>query len=160
MAGYLDQYGVGEEKRSRVIKGIAFAVVAVLVVGGIFYWYFQTFSQEREVRRFFALLAAHDYAGAYKLWGCSKAQPCRDYPMQEFMKDWGPQAVAQPGAAHITNAESCGSGVIVKVAAPGAESKTLWVERATATLGYSPVEICPNRSPLKIMSTRLRDRIR
>ncbi len=159
MAGYLDQYGEGDERRSRIIKTTITAALAVLILGGGLYWYFQDYSQEREVKQFFSLLAKRNYPGAYQLWGCSDARPCRDYPEQAFMGDWGPQAIRNPEAAHITSVESCGSGVIIK-AEVGGELRTLWVERDTATLGFSPMDICPGRGPLKIMFTRLRNRLR
>ena len=160
MAGYLDQYGVGEERRAHVVRTVALAAVAVLVLGGGLWWYFQTYSQEREVKRFFAELASRNYQAAYLLWGCSEAKPCQEYPMKDFMGDWGPQAIPQAGAAKISSAEACGSGVIVKAAAGGDPMKSLWVESSNATIGFSPVETCPNRSPMKIMLTSLRNHLR
>lgn len=129
------------------------------MLGGGLFWFFRTWAQEREVRRFFDLLARRDYAAAYTEWGCTEASPCRDYPFPDFLKDWGPEALPQPGSADITGAETCGSGVIVRVRA-GAEERVLWVERSTSTVGFSPVNPCPFRSPLKIMLTRLRDSLR
>jgi len=34
MAGYLDQYGAGEERRGKIIRNVVIAVVALVVIGG------------------------------------------------------------------------------------------------------------------------------
>jgi hypothetical protein len=160
MAGYLDQYGAGEEQRSKIVKLTIASLVGILALGGVLFWYFQNYPQEREVRQFFARLAAHDYRDAYKLWGC--ATPCRDYPEPEFMSDWGPQAVPNPAAFHVLSAESCGSGVLIKAGPSQSQAKMLWVEHGADSLGFAPpgMEICPNRGPFKIMLVRLRNKLR
>jgi hypothetical protein len=67
MAGYLDQYGAGEEQREKIIKIVAFSVLAALVIGGILFFIFHNYAQERTVTRFFERLQAHDYQGAYEM---------------------------------------------------------------------------------------------
>ena len=68
MAGYLDQYGAGEERREKIIKTLVISLVALVVLGGIAFFVFHNYRQERQVKRFFELLQAHDYQGAYALW--------------------------------------------------------------------------------------------
>ena len=53
MAGYLDQYGAGEERREKAIKTVAIAVVVLLVAGGVLYFLFKNYRQERQVGAFF-----------------------------------------------------------------------------------------------------------
>ena len=142
MAGYLDQYGVGEERREKIIKRSVIAVLVVLVGGGLLWAIFHNFPEERQAKNFFHLLQAHDYQSAYALWGCSAATPCRDYPFNEFMKDWGPDA-APVSEADVLDGESCGSGVIVDIDTGKAGDKKLWVERRTRFLGFPPFERCP-----------------
>src|SRR5271165_2153924 len=144
MAGYLDHYGAGEGQRARLIKRVAVTVVAVIVIAGTLFWIFKNFRQERQVRRFFELLAQRDYQSAYVLWGCNSANPCRDYPFPEFMKDWGPQSEhADPKSFHITKTRSCGSGVIVTVDSNRKQEDKLWVQRDDLTIGFSPLPGCP-----------------
>ena len=144
MAGYLDQYGVGDERRERFLKYGALILVAVLAVGGVLYFLFKNYREEAQAKRFFALLANHDYTAAYALWGCTDAKPCRDYPFPEFMKDWGPQSAhGNPAEFRITKSRSCGSGVILTVQTGGSEPERLWVQRSDHVLGYSPYQGCP-----------------
>jgi len=142
MAGYLDQYGAGEERREKITKRVVIAVLALLVVGGLVYSIFHNYPEESQAKRFFNLLQARNYQSAYALWGCTEAKPCRDYPFVEFMKDWGPD-VSPVNHADVLDGESCGSGVIVDVDAGKAGDKKLWVERSTHVLGFPPFERCP-----------------
>src|SRR5574340_904703 len=137
MAGYLDQYGAGEERRGKIIKYTVLGLVALVVVGGILTFIFYNWREERQARRFFDLLARHEFTSAYALWGCSDQNPCRDYPSSEFMKDWG-----KITSGKIVKSRSCGSGVILTVDVPGRQEK-LWVERKNLTLGFSPWPGCP-----------------
>ena len=105
---------------------------------------FYNYRQEGQVKRFFALLAAHDYQSAYALWGCTEAKPCRDYPITAFMQDWGPQSGrADVASPHIAKSRSCGSGVILTVDFGNNREERLWVERRDLTIGFSPFPVCP-----------------
>ncbi len=158
MAGYLAHYGEGQEQREKLIHRL---VTAGLIVGGVLGLYLLTFktpileryirvvqivknhAAEKRVGLFLDLLGKQDYKGAYALWGCTDAKPCRDYPFQNFMEDWGPKG-AQPasGAFHTTRSRACGSGVILTVNSGNREEK-LWVERDDMTVGFSPYPGCP-----------------
>jgi hypothetical protein len=144
MAGYLDQYGAGEERREKIIKRTALAVVVLLAAGGVLYLLFKNYREERQAREFFELLQKHDYQGAYRMWGCTEAKPCRDYPLAAFMKDWGPQSErADVSAYKIAKSRSCGSGVILTVDFGKSQEEKLWVQREDLTLGFSPWPGCP-----------------
>lgn len=142
MAGYLDSYGAGEERREKIIKWAALAVVVAVVAGGIFWALFHDYPEEHQAKQFFELLKAGDYKSAYAMWGCTDAKPCRDYAMPEFMKDWGPSQ-SPVGDVAVLDGESCGSGVIVDVDTGKSGEKKLWVERDTHVLGFPPFERCP-----------------
>jgi hypothetical protein len=143
MAGYLDQYGAGEERREKLIKTAVLAVVVLLVVGGVLFFVFKNWRQERQVKSFFDLLARQNYKAAYEMWGCTDRKPCRDYQMDEFLKDWGPPS-GKSGYS-ITKTRSCGSGVILTVAYPNRQEDKLWVERESLVIGFSPWPGCPAR---------------
>ncbi len=115
------------------------------MVGGTAYFFLKNYRQERQVREFFQLLQRHDYQAAYSLWGCTESKPCKDYPMQAFLQDWGPQSEhADLSSARVTRSRSCGSGVIITVdyGHTGKEDK-LWVQREDLTIGFSPWPGCP-----------------
>ncbi len=144
MAGYLDQYGAGDERREQIIKTAAAAVLLAVVLGGIAFYFFHNFRQERQVKRFFELIGAQQYKDAYALWGCTDAKPCRDYPFTEFMKDWGPPSNRGDARSwEITRSRSCGSGVILTIRTPKHEDEKLWVQRNDLTIGFSPWPGCP-----------------
>jgi len=144
MAGFLDQYDAGGDRRDKVRKTTALVAVAVLVVGGLLFFVFHNFRQERQVKHFFALLEAHDYKAAYALWGCTDANPCRDYPMTSFLRDWGPESGrGDVGNLRIARSRSCGSGVIITADFGRNQQEILWVQRGDLTIGFSPYPGCP-----------------
>ena len=143
MAGYLDQYGVGEERREKIIKIVALSVLAVLVVGGVLFFIFHNYAQERTVTRFFERLQARDYQGAYEMW-VRTPEDRKSYPFQSFLRDWGPQG-EHPDVSNfrIAKSRSCGSGVILTVDFGNNQEEKLWVQRNDLTIGFSPLPGCP-----------------
>jgi hypothetical protein len=151
MSSYLEAYGAAEEhhaKRIRTVKIVFMSVAALLVLGLILYSALKNRSEENQVKTFLALLQEQDYSGAYRLWGCTDAAPCPNYPMKSFMEDFGPQSPhADESSAHIGLTQACGSGVLLRVDYPHAEAVPLWVQRKDETIGFAPPgwEECPGR---------------
>ena len=146
MAGYLDQYGAGEERRARtfqIVKRIVLSLVALVVIGGTLFFVFHNYKQEQRVMEFFARIQAKDYKGGYALFGCTDSKPCRYYPFEKFMEDWGPATGRSFDGAHITRSRSCGSGVLLTVDFSKNQQEKLWVERADMSVGFPPVQGCP-----------------
>jgi hypothetical protein len=144
MAGFLDQYGAGDERREKIVKRVLISLAALVVIGGPLFFIFHNYRQERQVKRFLELLAAHDQKAAYALWGCTDAHPCRDYPMTSFLEDWGPKSGRGDLATfRITRSRSCGSGVILTVDFGKNREEKLWVQRDDLTIGFSPFPGCP-----------------
>ena len=142
MPGYLEGYGAGEEQRETLIKRIAIVALAVLIVGISLFAFFRNYSQERTVKQFLTLLRSKDYQGAYAMWHAS----ARDYPFDKFMEDWGPKSThPNPDAFRLTNADACGSGVLLQVDYTGADAVSLWVERDTGAISFAPWPECPGR---------------
>ena|SRR5262245_16443453 len=144
MAGYLDQYGAGEERRGKFIKFLLIGSALALAAGGALYWTFHNYSQERAARQFFEALQKRDYQAAYRLWGCTEAKPCTGYRFADFLKDWGPNGPHGEIASYrIEKSRSCGSGVILTVGFGKGPAEKLWVERQDLTIGFSPLPGCP-----------------
>ena len=142
MAGYLDQYGKGDERREKTIKTIVYSAIALVVIGGPLLFIFHNFRQEQQVKSFFKLLAEKNYKAAYALWGCTDTKPCTGYSMQSFMEDWGPQKT-DPSSYRIEKSRSCGSGVILTVDFDKNRKEALWVQRDDLVIGFSPLPGCP-----------------
>ena len=140
MAGILDSYGAGDERRARKIKMLLVSVVGLVVLSGFLYFFFRNYPQQQQAKRFYQLLAAHDYQSAYALWVTTDSAR-RDYPMDAFMRDWGPPAV-EIRKFDILDAESCGNVVIVDADLGAAGQKKLWVKRSTLELSFPPYEQC------------------
>src|SRR6266566_543233 len=129
MPGYLDQYGAGVDRRIKIYKTIAISVVAAAIVAGFVFWLFHNYREEQRGKEFLALLRAHDYKGAYALFGCTDAKPCTAYEFSRFMEDWGPSSEhANVADAKIKTSHSCGSGVLLTVDFGRDKREDLWVE--------------------------------
>jgi len=166
MAGYLDEYGAGDEKREKRNKSIFILGAGALVL--LFLWFFffvwdkteilrfesvarlaqvlRNHQQESRVKSFFDLLQRQDYKAAYALWNCTDAHPCKDYPFPEFLKDWGPDSPRKAAHFTIPRSRSCGSGVIVTVDDGAGQPDALWVQRSDLTIGFSPFPSCQTGS--------------
>lgn len=140
MGGYLDHYGAADARREKIFKTVATTLAILVVGGGILFFIFHNYRQERQVRRFFELIANRDYKTAYALWGCSDAKPCTGYPFTSFMQDWGPGSAdgQNPSGYHISKSRSCGNGVILTVDVGSNRLERLWVQRDDLTIGFSP----------------------
>jgi hypothetical protein len=150
MASYLEAYGAAEEhraKRVRLIKNSAIVLGSVIVAGLLAYGIFKNHSEEQQAKTFVSLLQAHDYRGAYKLWGCSETSPCKDYSFDKFLEDWGPKSAhADQSSAHIGLSQSCGSGVVIRLDYKGSEEPvSLDIERSTNVVSFAPWAECPGR---------------
>lgn len=158
MAGYLDQYGAGDERREKFNRWLLISG-AVVAVALLVWWFLFVSSkseivrephiarlvqrlrnhrQEDRVRQFLDLIKNRHYEEAYRVWGVSP-----DYQLQQFKEDWGPESKRNLSSYDIARSRSCGSGVIVTVDFPKGEEEHLWVQRREETLGFSPFQGCP-----------------
>lgn len=146
MAGYLEGYGAGDERRERVVKRIVVSVLAAVVAVIVLYFVFRTYPAKHQVEAFLAALEKGDYQSAYRLWGCS--EPCRDYSFDKFIEDWGPKGnFGSASSAKVKRARYCETGVIVTVNSPKGADVPLWYERKDGTLGFAPWPVCAPHIP-------------
>lgn len=159
MAGFLDNYGAGDERRARHLKTIIVSVIVVAILGSLLYFIFHNYRQEQQVKRFYQLLEAHDYQRAYDMWVSSDSER-RGYPMDAFMKDWGPSVEVH--GFDILDAESCGNSVIVDADVVPVGDRKVWVNRQTLELGFPPYDQCPQQNRIydlyRIIKYRLHGR--
>lgn len=145
MSGYLQGYGAGEERRSKLIKLTVWGTIAVLVLGTVAYFGFRNFSKRQKLDTFFELLKKQDYKTAYALWGCTDQTPCRDYSFDRFMEDWGPKSpAAKPESVELVSKATCGpmfspTGILRIYKFPPDYSVSLWVDSGDGNIGFAPV---------------------
>lgn len=150
MPGYLEDYGVTDAKREKRTKLIVVSLLSILVVSGTLYALFRDYREESTVKRFLEAVQKQDFPAAYAYWGCSKDAPCRDYPYEKFLEDWGPKGentALVPAGIH--ESERCGTGFLAALHS-GNQDVALWVERSTGVLGYAPWINCPEKK-LRLM---------
>jgi hypothetical protein len=65
-------------------KRIAVSVVVLALAGGLLYWRFRYYEEEKVVTSFMDALVAGDYQQAYQIWN-----PVPTYTFENFLEDWG-----------------------------------------------------------------------
>lgn len=144
MSGYLDSYGVADQRRERIVKFSLMIGLSTILIVTVGYFTFRTHSQERVVSQFLGELEHQQYMEAYKLWGCP--ENCKYYPLIEFLKDWGPQSkISKPSAFKIEHVDFCDDGVVFDLSYPNADDIGLWVNRTTNFISFNPTPRCPGR---------------
>lgn len=151
---YLDSYGVKDARRERNLKLGLLITLAVVVIAAAAYFGLRDYSEKQQVASFVSALKAGDYKAAYQYWGCSYDKPCREYPFDKFLEDWGPSSPhANVAAARRSNGMHCKTGRIEVIDFPTGEVQ-LWVERKTQLIGFAPWPM--DTAPAKDLTTRLR----
>ncbi len=148
MAGYLDQYGAGDERREKYLWRTIITVVVVAALAGFLYYVLHHHREQAVAKTFFNQLHQQDYASAYRTWGCSDPKNCSGYAYDKFLEDWGPKSSAAGQTLRIADSEGCNQGVIITV--DGREER-LWVDSKTSALSFSPFPRCPGKSALALM---------
>jgi hypothetical protein len=142
MAGYLDAYGVADERRERLIKRIVIWGVSAVVVVAVLYFGLRTHSQEQVINKFLENLNHQQYQDAYKQWGCP--ENCKYYGPDKFLEDWGPSSkYAQSSHGKIEHVDYCDDGVVFDLDLP--DNAGLWVNRTTNFISFYDAPRCPGR---------------
>lgn len=146
MSEFLDGYGTTDERREKRRNRIIAAAIAIVAVSAVLYFALRDFREERQLQDFIENLKANNYEAAYRQWGCSREQPCRDYKFERFMEDWGPDSAAgKAGAIQILSKKSCSTSVLQTLKFANGEEVVLLVNRADRTIGFSPWPVCTPR---------------
>jgi hypothetical protein len=146
MAGFMDAYGVADERRERRVKRIVIWGLVLVFAAAFSYFYFRTWPQERVMKQFLTALAKQDFQGAYRIWGCTPENPCRYYTANNFIEDWGPASPHSKGAAaKIDLIDFCDSEVVFDISFPQTTPVALSVERETDKISFAAWERCPGR---------------
>lgn len=138
MSGYLENYGAGEEKRERLFKSAAAVLVLGLVLAGVGWYLLRDYKEDRQLGVFVDLLKKKDYPNAYKMWGCSVEQPCRDYNYDRFLEDWGNKGThADASGVTVESVRTCKDGVIRRLKYPS-ENVIIFISRSDLQMSFPP----------------------
>lgn len=142
MSSYLEGYGAGEERRSRLWKRLAVAVAGGLVVAVAAWLYLRDFREKQRAGEFLELVRTGQLESAYKLWGCTDQTPCRDYSYQKFLDDWSAKGGHDPAKMNVVGMQRCRSGIIQTVSWGTGDNIPLWVNRGDLSLSIAPWPRC------------------
>jgi len=161
MAGYLDQYGAGEERRNRIIIRSIVTVVVLAIVASLGWYLLLNHRQESAVKNFVAAVKRGDTQAAYQIWGCTSSRPCPDYTYDKFLKDWGPGPEGpDPNVLALTDSEACNNSVMLTVKVNSKRTEQLWMDRTSDMISFAPISICPHQIPYEIMAHRTLGKLR
>jgi hypothetical protein len=144
VGSYLQQYGVGEERRNRAIKWIILSCVAAAVIAVAAYFIFHNYPEKRVASRFLAEVNNQNFQAAYRDWGCTTDHPCPNYDYHRFMDDWGPSKKITP-PWRVESIDGCKAFVTINVQAQGSELQSLAVARDNNALSFAPAPECQER---------------
>ncbi|MGH9466422.1 MAG: hypothetical protein ACRD1Y_03615 [Terriglobales bacterium] len=121
----------------RRVLGIVVAIVIIVAIIGVLYW--PRYQARHTVDQFFNAIIRKNYQEAYAIW-----QPNPQlYPMDAFMKDWGPGS--QWGIIKTFHIDELGpppgghaSGLVALVTINGIVSNQarIWIQNGTHSLTF------------------------
>ena len=143
MAGYLDQYGAGDERRMKIIKTLVISLVTLAVLGGSPSSFFTITSRSARPsasssgsrRRITRARTSYGWRARTTAAGILSHPSCRT----------GVRRAGTPDVAgyKISKSRSCGNGVILTVDFAKGQQEKLWVQREDLVIGFSPLPGCP-----------------
>lgn len=167
MPGYLEQYGVGEEERNRLIFRSVVAAIVTVIAASLTWYLLRNHHQESVVKTFLGAVRSGNYETAYRDWGCTSEKPCSGYSFDKFKQDWdntGKDTAPDPAILGIVDSESCNTGVLLTVAVNATRVEKLWVDKDRGKdsdeISFAPYPICPHKSPFAIMLHRTLGQLR
>lgn len=121
----------------RRVLGIVVAILVIVAIVGVLYW--PRYQARKVVDQFFNSLIRRNYQEAYAIW-----QPIpQQYPMDAFMRDWGPSSewgiikefhiaeLGPPPGGHS-------SGLVALVTINGIQNHQarIWIQNGTHSLSF------------------------
>jgi hypothetical protein len=136
-SGYMEGYGIEDEKRGRTIRYIILGVLAALILTVTGYFVLRDYGEKQVAEKFLTELNGHHYQAAYSTW-CPT--PCENYDYSRFAADWANKKISSPWKVDST--DSCKAFLTVNVTANGSDLQSLSVERGTNVLSFAPAPEC------------------
>ncbi|MGH9474729.1 MAG: hypothetical protein ACRD1C_00190 [Terriglobales bacterium] len=121
----------------RKVLGIVIAIVVVAAIVGVLYW--PRYQARNTVDHFFQAIMRKNYQEAYAIWQANPQQ----YPMDAFMRDWGPSG--EWGIIKTFHIDQLGlppgghaSGLVALVTINGiaADQARIWIQNGSHSLSF------------------------
>jgi hypothetical protein len=139
MSSYLAAYGEGEQRQAKLFKIAAIVIPLALVLGVAGYFFFRHYPQRSQLSGFVDDIQAGRLEAAYARWGCTKANPCRDYKWENFLRDFGPQGDYKDlPSLKISEKWSCESGILRGFDAGPNRELILFVANENSHISFAP----------------------
>lgn len=136
---YLGGYASRGALAERIVKIVLVTVAVAALLTPVYYVFFRNWREELQAKRFFELLMEQRFEEAYSMWGCSVAEPCRYYPYDEFLEDWGPEApYGELSEYALGRSYTQSNGVILRYTINGEDAPPLWIELSPAKINFAP----------------------
>jgi|SRR3954462_9952875 hypothetical protein len=139
-----------EQRARRIRNGVIILVIAVIVLGGLGWW-FRFWPEEHAVDKLFTAIEQKNFEQAFAVWTADpewKSHPDKyqDYTFGQFQLDWGKTGEwgeitrhDVKGSATPKSKTGTTTGVVVVVQVNGrGEPACLWVEKKTKVISFSP----------------------
>lgn len=139
MTSYLEEYEQSSWGFGRLAKAVGYVLLASILGYSLYWLFFRNWREEAQVKEFLSLLQEQKYEQAYETWGCTQAEPCKFYPYDEFLEDWGPESPLGPVTSYaLGRSYTQEGGVIQEVTVNGKKQPNLWIEHDTLVVGFFP----------------------
>lgn len=136
---YLGGYASKGWLAGRILQVALWTITVAAVVGPVYYVFFRNWREELQAKRFLELVREGEYERAYVLWGCTEQAPCRYYPFDEFLEDWGAESpLGRIADYSLRRSYTQPNGVIVRYTVDGVERDPLFVELDPPRISFAP----------------------
>lgn len=136
---YLGGYAGRGVLAERIVKIVLVTVAVAALLVPVYYVFFRNWREELQAKRFFELLMEERFDEAYSMWGCSVEEPCRYYPYDEFLEDWGPDApYGELTTYALGRSYTQSNGVILRYTINGGDAPPLWIELSPVKINFAP----------------------
>ena len=136
---FLEDYGKSDLLYERIVRDFFIALLASILLGCVYYVFFRNWREELKAKQFLELVQQQQYAEAYGMWDCSVEEPCRYYPFDDFLEDWGEESeIGEIQSFDLGRSFTQTSGVILLYDINVIARDPLWVDKKTGIVGFAP----------------------
>ena len=137
--GYLEQYETGYPLFENILRWGAYVLMSTVLLGSFYWLFFRNWVEERQAKQFLALVQEQSDQEAYERWGCTEESPCKFYPYEEFLEDWGPDSpLGAVNSFSLGRSYAQRGGAIIEVFINDRKQPNLWVDGDTGEISFFP----------------------